>query len=193
VPASFDSCKKIALSSHLLYVGLHIQVMGVVMTDTEREAEFERAVLPEANRLLGLAVAIVGDPHEAEDVVQESMFSAWRSWRALRDPNSLSAWLTRICVNHAIHRRRLLHRRLLWPPERWAVEPVLPTLPEARLAEIERAFRSLSGPQRAVVVLHHVDGLTITECAGALGCRPGTARSHLGRAMEKLRRGLADA
>jgi len=45
----------------------------------------------------------------------------------------------------------------------------------------------------AVLVLHHLDGLTVQECATALGCRPGTARSHLGRAMAKLRRELQDA
>lgn len=134
-------------------------------TVQDREADFEQAVLPETDRLFGLALAIVGDPGEAQDVVQETMISAWRAWRSLRDPGKLGSWLTRICINHSIHRGRLLHRRILWPSDRWAAEARLPDL----------------------------DGLTVEECAAALGRRPGTARGHLGRGMAKLRRELQDA
>lgn len=161
--------------------------------EEDLRADFEAEALPEAGHLYGLALAIVGDPGEAQDIVQETLFSAWRAWASRRDPERLSAWLTRICINHSIHRRRLLHRRVLWPRERWEAERVLPAFVEGRLVDVHRAFRSLSGPQRAVAVLHHCDGFTVEECAAALGCRPGTARSHLGRAMTKLRRELADA
>ena len=162
-------------------------------TEQDGPAEFELEGLPRAADLYGLALAIVGDPGEAQDVIQETVMSAWRAWGSLRQPDRQSAWLTRICINHAIHRRRLLHRRVLWSPERWDVEARLPGFAEERLVDVRRAFGALSPPQRAVVVLHHCDGFTLEECAAALGCRPGTARSHLGRAMTKLRRELADA
>jgi RNA polymerase sigma-70 factor (ECF subfamily) len=161
--------------------------------DGEWEADFERTVLPEADRLYGLALAIVGDAGEAEDAVQETLISAWRAWRSLRDPGTHDTWLTRICVNHSIRHLRALRRRVLWPHERWEAEERLPSFVEGGLVDVHRAFRSLSAPQRAVLVLHHLDGLTVQECATALGCRPGTARSHLGRAMAKLRRELQDA
>lgn len=161
--------------------------------DEDAQARFEREVIPEVAHLYGLALAIVGDAGEAEDVLQETVISAWRAWASLRDPDRQSAWLTRICINHAINRRRLLHRRVLWPRERWEAEERLPGFVEGRLVDVHRAFRSLSPSQRAVVVLHHCDGFTVAESAAALGCRPGTARSHLGRAMTKLRRELTDA
>jgi DNA-directed RNA polymerase specialized sigma24 family protein len=52
---------------------------------------------------------------------------------------------------------------------------------------LHRGYQRLSPSQRAMVTLHLRDGLTVNECAAILGCRPGTARSHLGRAMNKLR------
>jgi len=53
------------------------------------------------------------------------------------------------------------------------------------------AFRSLSTKQRAVVVLHYHHGYSLDECASLLGCRPGTARSHLARALTTMRKELA--
>ena len=58
--------------------------------------------------------------------------------------------------------------------------------------DVHRAYQHLSPRQRAMVTLHHHDGYTVEQCAAFLGCSPGTARSHLGRAMTKLRKELAD-
>jgi RNA polymerase sigma-70 factor (ECF subfamily) len=155
---------------------------------------FERAVMPEARRLFGLALTILGDYGEAEEAVQETMFSAWRGWSSLRDRSKQSAWLTRICVNQCIHRRRGMLQRILWSPDEWspAAARELPVL-DGSLLGFDRAFRHLSPPQRAAFLLHFHHGYTLDECASLLGCRPGTARSHLGRAVGKLRKEFADA
>jgi RNA polymerase sigma-70 factor, ECF subfamily len=158
------------------------------------QAAFERVAMPEARRLFGLALTILGDHGEAEDAVQETFFSAWRSWSSLRDESKRSAWLTRICVNHCIHRRRGLLRRILWSSSQWspAAAPEVPVL-DGRFVDFDKAFRCLSPHQRAAFVLHFHDGYTLDECARLLGCRPGTARSHVGRAVAKLRKEFGDA
>lgn len=155
------------------------------------EIDFERLIDAEARRLYRLALAIVDDPTEAEDAVQETMVIAWRRWSSLQDMSNASAWLTRVCVRECIRQRRVRRRRTGGPSfeER---QYQFSDLGE-RLMDLHRAYQHLSARQRAMVTLHHHDGFTIDECAAFLGCRPGTARSHLGRAMAKLRKELADA
>jgi RNA polymerase sigma-70 factor (ECF subfamily) len=177
----------------LFFMALRVDaVTGSASADDA--AAFERAVTPEARRLFGLALTILGDHGEAEDAVQETMFSAWRSWGQLRNRTAPGPWLTRICVNHCIHRRRGMLQRLLWPAERTipATPSPLPVLDD-RLLGFDAAFRRLSPSQRAAFVLHVHHGYTVEECAELLACRPGTVRSHLGRAVAKLKRDLTDA
>jgi len=160
----------------------------------ERRLAFEQSVAPETGRLYGLALAILDDRSEAEDAVQETMLSAWRAWPSLRKPIAQPAWLTRICIHQCLRQRRRLRR---WPPpfgEEGSVAFVAVEREGLRdsLLSMGRALRTLSPPQRAMVVLHLSDGFTIVECARLMGCRPGTARSHLGRAVSKLRKERAD-
>jgi RNA polymerase sigma factor (sigma-70 family) len=153
------------------------------------EQGFEAVALSQARRLFGLAYSIVGDAGEAEDAVQESLVLAWRGWDRLRDEAARGAWLTRICVNHCIRRRRRM-ARLPWSsvPRSHAAPP---SAGDAR-ALIGAAYDRLSMRQRAVLTLHYHHGYSLDECAGLLGCRPGTARSHLARGLATLREELDD-
>jgi RNA polymerase sigma factor (sigma-70 family) len=151
-------------------------------------AEFERALRSEATRLYYLALTIVRDPSDAEDVVQETALSAWRAWPRLRDPAHPGAWLTRICVNHSLQRRRTVSRRIRGEERvEWLADPNDPLSGSGSLLDFDRAFQKLSPRQRAVVALHFYHGYTAAECATLMGCRPGTARSHLARAVAILK------
>ena len=148
---------------------------------------FEAAVHAESGRLFAVAYSILRDAQEAEDAVQETMELAWRSWEALRDPSKRSAWLRQICVRRAIRsRRRLLPR--LWLADTRDVNLQLPEDPDL---DLDRTFRRLTRQQRAVVSLHYEYGYTLDECAALIGCQPGTARSHLARALASLRKELS--
>jgi RNA polymerase sigma-70 factor (ECF subfamily) len=155
-------------------------------------ADFERALRSEATRLYYLALTIVRNPSDAEDVVQETALSAWRAWPQLRDPAQPGAWLTRICVNQSLHRRRTVSR-LIRGEERveWLADPNDPLSRSGSLLDFDRAFQSLSPRQRAVVALHFYHGYTAAECATLMGCRPGTARSHLARALAILKQEMS--
>lgn len=146
---------------------------------------FEAAVHSESGRLFAVAYSILRDPQEAEDAVQETMELAWRSWEDLRDPSKRSAWLRQICVHRAIRaRRRLLPRRFLADTDVYRESRQEPDL------DLDRSYRRLSRQQRAVVTLHYEYGYSIDECAALIGCQPGTARSHLARALATLRKEL---
>jgi RNA polymerase sigma-70 factor (ECF subfamily) len=161
---------------------------AVTASPEDGSAALERLIDSEALRLYRIALAIVDDRGDAEDVVQETMLSAWRHWCSLRNHPNQKAWLTRVCVNHSIHRRRALGRRVLWSSEQWLAASSGPVNTDGRLLDLHRAYQSLSARQRAMVALHLQDGFTVEECARFLGCRSGTARSHLGRAVAKLRK-----
>lgn len=157
-------------------------------------AEFESTFRREERRLFGIAFSILGDPLEAEDALQETCLLAWRSWNRLAQPDRAAAWLTTICVRHCIRRRRLLSRT------RWRTVAEHPELAAAadhlrydgHYIDLDRAYRTLSPRQRAVVTLHYQHGHPVPACAAIIGCSTGAASSHLARALTKLRKELAD-
>ena len=163
-------------------------MIGALLRDAaaQRAADFDAALVVQTPRLLGIALAILRDPAEAEDAVQESWELAWRSWDSLRDPDARGAWLRRICVRRCLRRQRRLSilRRVESGVE---VETAGAVCDGYRAVEWELALRRLSVRQRAVLVLHYQFGYTLDECAGQLGCRPGTVRQHLARALARLR------
>ena len=151
---------------------------------------FEAVLRREARRLFGIAYSILRDPHEAEDALQEVMVRAWKSWAKTEAHDDPGPWLTRICVNQCINRGSALRlRRSRSAALDATVAGAVPVESDPRLAT---AYERLSRQQRAVVLLHYHHGYSLDECAGLMGCRPGTARSHLNRALSALREVLGD-
>src|SRR5580700_3510783 len=93
-----------------------IAAAGVVQAgDPAPDRTFEAIAVPDARRLYSLALSILRDEGEAEDAVQETLLKAWRSWDSVSAMDRPVSWLTRVCVNHCISRRRHLRSRG-WPP-----------------------------------------------------------------------------
>ena len=143
----------------------------------------------EMPRLRALAYSISRDREQALDAVQDTMEHALRDWSALREPERRAAWLSTICVRQALRRARSERRRRLLP---WVATPEPSPAPDLHDVDLDRALRLLSEKQRAVIGLHYVYGYTLDETAAAMGCRPGTARSHLNRALRALRHALGE-
>jgi RNA polymerase sigma-70 factor (ECF subfamily) len=153
----------------------------------ERERIFVRHLDAWLDRSYGLANVILGDGSEAEEATHDAVLAAWRGLDGLRDPARVEAWFTRILVN--VCRDRLRRRR---------VRPIAVGLPAAlpapgpgtdlgTLEALERAVRSLTPEQRAVVVLRFWGDLSIDEIAVRTGARSGTVKSRLHYALERLR------
>lgn len=153
--------------------------------DERDDATFEVVARREAGRLFGIAYTILRDPAEAEDAVQDVMVRAWRAWPSTAGFGDQGPWLTRICVNRCLsHRIRLRLRRTRETELGVRASAGVPMPPHPTLAD---AFEHLSARQRAVILLHYYSGYSLDECAELMGCRPGTARSHLHRALAALR------
>lgn len=130
------------------------------------------------------AAAILGDPHEAEDAVQDAFVRYLE--KAPGDLENPPAWLMRVLVNGCKSRLRLAWRRVGPLPE------TLPAPgPEAR-EELEELF-SLPPEDRAVIHLHYYEGYSTGEIAQMMSCRPGTVRSRLFRARERLKKLLEES
>ena len=156
--------------------------------DGDREA-FAALADASVDRMLAVALGILGDSQLAEDATQQALLDIWRNLPRLRDPESFRGWSYRVVVNACYSEVR--HSRK-WMPDRIApltVDPVAADELGSVLDrdELERAFHDLSIDHRAVVVLHHCLGLTLPEVARSLDIPEGTVRSRLYHAMKRLR------
>jgi RNA polymerase sigma factor (sigma-70 family) len=138
--------------------------------------------------LLAVALSILFDLDEAEDLVQTTIEIAVRRSRDLRGTESLLPWLLRIETREAFRLKRRLRRvvRLGWQqtPDRASAEDIPGSL------EVRDALRRLPPRIRAAVVLHHMAGLSVADCADALGVSENTVKTQLKRGLALLREDL---
>lgn len=142
------------------------------------------------DRLFATARAILRDADRAQDATQEALVRCWRDLPSLKDPDRFDAWLRRLlmhAVSDEIRRSRRFDAKVrLIREDRF-------TAPDTALEErdqLDRAFRRLSVDHRAILVLHHLQGLSLPEVAETLGIPLGTAKSRLHYAIDAVRAAL---
>jgi RNA polymerase sigma factor (sigma-70 family) len=155
--------------------------------DTTAFAELAESHRP---RLRLLAMRMVDDPEEAQDVVQEALLHAYLGLTQLRDPERFGGWLGAIVLNIArmALRRRRAYRRAL---ARAVAEPQRGLGDVDTVARVRESIELLPQREREVVALHYVDGLSCEEVGELLGLSPGAVRVRLHRARARLRDQLA--
>lgn len=161
-----------------------------------REAMFERYVVPELEVLMRVAVSLVNQVADAEDLVQDTLLRAYRSVDRF-DGHHARAWLLTIMRNANKNRARRRRPRLLEDPDSAAAVPDLESAnPATRVDQrfdacVESAMAALSRDSREVLTLVDIDGLSYAEAATVLGIPPGTVMSRLHRARKSIRNRLA--
>ncbi len=157
--------------------------------------------------LYRVARAILKNDADAEDVLQEAYFAAYRHMGEFRADAKLSTWLTRIVVNQALARRRNLERSRTVVPfshrhaeVRSAEEPVdleASDTPEQLVSRaeirrlLEQKIENLPMAFRTVYILRDLDELSGAETAQCLSITEATVRSRLFRARALLRESLS--
>lgn len=142
-------------------------------------------------RLLRVAYAVLGNRHDAEDVVQETFVKAYLVLDQLKDPSAFRRWLLRITVNKAINWRKKPARNWLELDKQTMLQSG--ESPEQRLESLERrnqlrlAMTQLTPQHRAVLVLREEEQLSYDEIAELLGIPVGTVRSRISYARQRLR------
>jgi RNA polymerase sigma-70 factor (ECF subfamily) len=154
-------------------------------------------VRPHHADALRLATVITGSRADAEDVVQEALVKAHAAMDRFRPGSPFRPWLLRVVANEAKNRRRAGHRRAA-ATERYArlavvgsageaPDPEALALARVRAEALWRAVGALDERDRLVLAYRYFADLSEAETAEALGCRPGTVKSRLSRALSRLR------
>lgn len=173
---------------------------------------FEGRVIGLLDELLGAALRLAKNRHDAEDLVAEAVTKAWASRRFLRDAERFRPWIFRILTNVFLSecRRRSarptadaavddtgetdasfsLFEELHQPFLLWWSNPEKEFLNKLLREDLERAVDALPETFRTVVVLAELEGLAYGEIAGILGVPVGTVRSRLARARGQLQKAL---
>lgn len=162
------------------------------MSDESAWKTFETEALPHVDRLFRLAMWLERDRAEAEDLVQETLTQALRSFHRFTPGTNCRAWLTTILQHVRSNRRRARNRA---PVENAAIEerfgqtlPFVPPVPDHLTDEdVLGALRRIPDTYQQVILLSDVQEMTYKEIASALNIPIGTVMSRLHRGRELLR------
>ena len=164
----------------------------------DRRAQ-EELVAATSRRVYGLALRLVGDPAEAEDVAQEAYLRMFRGLAGFREEARFETWMHRIVANTAFThlRRRGRFGDLL--AEEDALERVADIASPERFEDLaverddlQRALASLPAGQRIPVIMKDVYDMPVREIAEELGIAEGAVKVRLHRARRRLLELLSD-
>ena len=180
----------------LVLVQLGQSIDGTPTRELERSgthSEFEDRLAECGPLAYRIAQGVLRNTADAEDVAQEALLKAFRSFRRLRDPQRFRGWLVRITFRMALDRSRSAKRRELresdWSmPERRPVPPNAEDLAASSefQARLERAVEELPEKLRLVLLLSAMQGYSLEEVSSMLGIPTGTVKSRLFFARKQL-------
>ncbi|SDS73450.1 RNA polymerase sigma factor SigM [Microlunatus soli] len=156
---------------------------------------FSVLVTRHRDRMWAVALRTMRNPEEAADALQEAYISAFRRAASFRGDAQVTTWLHRVVVNSCLDRIRRNKVRAAEPlpedPDRaeelaTTVDTTDQVLEGEQRADIVTALGTLNADQRAALVLVDMEGYSVEEAAGMLGCATGTVKSRCARGRAKL-------
>jgi RNA polymerase sigma-70 factor, ECF subfamily len=164
------------------------------------EDNFEKLILQHRDFLVSYSHAFTKCFDESEDIVQETIISAFKHRDSYRSDGSLRAWLARILRNKFISRYRAQRRR---PQVSFSSFPDLSPVPalvsagaetvvfqQLEYRAIRDAIQNLPSDHRRIIEMCDIEGLSYHEISDQLDIPLGTVRSRLSRARNRIRRVL---
>src|ERR1700722_12104683 len=142
------------------------------------------------DRLLRSAYLLCGDETEAQDLVQETLIQAIKSWRGFRGESAIYTWIYSILLNlcRRYHRKQ---KRLVYDEKEVLKETFEPDQAREmdqvfRAARLNKALQELSQEHREAIILRYFESMKIEEIARQTGVSSGTVKSRLHYAMRCL-------
>ncbi|MDZ7410244.1 MAG: sigma-70 family RNA polymerase sigma factor [candidate division KSB1 bacterium] len=183
----------------------HDETELVLLAQQGDQAAFQQLYRRWARNLYALAYHMLGNHQDADEVLQETFLRVFRHIARLRSPEAFPAWIYQITVNLCMDFRKL-RTRVRWQPlehdadgpspfelatTKWVRNPHQVLENKELLAEITAAIAELPEQQKAVILMHEVEGLSKKMIAEVLQCSLVTVRTNLHHARKKLRKRLA--
>jgi RNA polymerase sigma-70 factor (ECF subfamily) len=167
-------------------------------------AAFDALVTRSESKVYGLCLKMLGNPEDAEDVLQEVFIKAYQSLSGFRGDSAFSTWLYRIATNAClmrIRKKKLETVSLDQPVEQgedgtrdvadWTKDPASELMNDELRAVLAQHINELAPDNRIVFVLRDIHGLTTEDTASVLGLTPPAVKSRLHRARLYLRERLS--
>lgn len=175
----------------------------LVLRARQGDAEAFRALFEAYQGIVfRIAMRMIGDADEAADLTQETFIRVYRQLSSLRDASFFSRWIrmivTNLCRDHLKRARPTVFSLDAPPPgsqnlSEWELPSPVQTGEQVVLADalktaLAKGIGALSPDHRAVLVLHHLEGLPVDEIAQTLQVPIGTVKSRLARARAELKK-----
>jgi RNA polymerase sigma-70 factor (ECF subfamily) len=161
---------------------------------------FEELYRAHAGKLFSLVLRMVGNPSDAEDLLQDIFLAAHRKLEGFRGESALGTWLYRLAMNQCLDHLRSRSAKTGQLTDTLDDEAPMPDAGSRGIAaqavaklDLERALAQLPEGCRAAFLLYDVEGLDHREVADALGIAEGTSKSQVHKARLRLRALLGGA
>lgn len=154
---------------------------------------FKELINEEKDKLYRMAYLYVKNESDALDIVQETVYKAYRSKKKVKDTNYFSTWMTRILINNALD--FVKNNRQVIPFSKEEMENfqgVSDHQPMERRLELMDALNCLNETYKTVIILRYYKDLTIKQIAEVLGLPEGTVKTNIHRATAQLKKDLKE-
>jgi RNA polymerase sigma-70 factor (ECF subfamily) len=198
---------QLAVNSAAPYAGLS-EVDLITRAQQGDDYAFEALYRRFARTVYTVAHHMLGNHHDADEVLQEAFIRIFKNLSRLRSPQAFTSWVYQITVNLCMDYRKV-RTRSRWEPlegnargeeerhshfelatAKWVRNPEQVLENKELLTHITAAIDSLPEQQKAVILLHEVEGVSKKTIAEILDCSLVTVRTNLHHARKKLRRKL---
>ncbi len=160
-------------------------------SDDQYQNRFFELLEPELARLQAFCQRLTGDAANGDDLMQDSLYDAWRGFGRLRQEKAFKGWLYQITVNRYRTSLRKFRKRV-----GVTVQLTDDIVDEAQSRvqltsqRLNLAMTGLSGVDLALVTLHEIEGWSYAELAAMTGCSEGSLRTRLTRCRNRMRERL---
>ncbi|GKV56567.1 DNA-directed RNA polymerase sigma-70 factor [Sporosarcina sp. NCCP-2222] len=154
---------------------------------TGNEEAFLKLIDVEKDKLYRMAFIYVRNETDALDIVQETIYKAYRGVGSVKESAYFSTWLTRILINSALD--FIQKNSKVVPIEKDMLERIEAEPPKSQedVLDLQKAIGQLEEKYKSVILLRFYQDLTIPQIADVLDCPEGTVKTNLHRAVNQLR------